>query len=74
MLRKCSAPTMCHVSYVMCHVTLNIFNIYLFLTMWWSYLLEGLLSTGPTPSILHSNSGLKISFTYHFIYSESAVH
>ena len=39
----------CHVSRVMCH---NFFSLFLlfFRTMWWSLSVEGLLSTGPTPS------------------------
>ena len=42
----------CHMSCVTCHVshvTCNIF-FYFFFTKWWSLSVEGLLSTGPTPS------------------------
>ena len=38
----------CHVSCVMCHVLCVICNI--FFTKWLSWLVEALLSTGPTPS------------------------
>ena len=38
----------CHVSHVTCHVLLVTF--FLFLTKLWSLSVEGLLSTGPTPS------------------------
>ena len=47
---------MCHVSHVTCHlshVTL-FYSSFLFRTKWWSLLVEGLLSTGPTPSSLKS--------------------
>ena len=51
------SPVMCHMSRVTCHlsrVTCGIFYIYLyiyiyFLNQFWSLLVEGLLSTGPTP-------------------------
>ena len=36
----------CHVSNVICHFS----HIYFFQTKWWSLSVEGLLSTGPTPS------------------------
>ena len=36
----------CHMSCVMCHFS----NVLFFLTKLWSYLVEGLLPTGPTPS------------------------
>ena len=46
----------CHVSHVTCHVSHVIFFFFLFflffLTKWWSSSVEGLLSTGPTPSSL----------------------
>ena len=59
-------PQTCHVSCFMCHmsrvmtchvsrVTCNFFSFFLLLffrTKWWSLLVEGLLSTGPTPSSL----------------------
>ena len=44
---------MCHVSRVTCHmsrVTCHMSPFFFFLTKWWSLLVEGLLSTGPTPS------------------------
>ena len=44
----------CHVSHVTCHmshVTFFIFFIFFF-KKWWSLLVKGLLSTGPTPSSL----------------------
>ena len=40
---------MCHVPCVMCYVS---FVIYIFFTKWLSWLVEALLSKGPTPSIL----------------------
>ena len=54
----------CNVSHVTCHVSLIlvlfcflfIFFIYFFLTKWWSHLLEGLLSTGLTPSSSFGNT------------------
>ena len=44
----------CHVSHVMCHMS-QFFSF--FFTKWWSLSVEGLLSTGPTPSSLCSSSG-----------------
>ena len=46
---------MCHVSCVTCHVsnvTCIIIIFFIFFTNWWSLSVEGLLSTGPTPSSL----------------------
>ena len=46
-----------HVSRVTCpvsHVTCHVF----FWTKWWSLSVEGLLSTGPTPSTFHTNNQL----------------
>jgi hypothetical protein len=40
----------CHVSHVTCHVSHVIFFPSFFRTKWWSLSVEGLLSTGPTPS------------------------
>ena len=41
----------CHVSHVMCHVShVTFFYFFIFLPRGWSFLVEGLLSTGPTPS------------------------
>ena len=58
-MREGSPPSTCHLPYVTCHVshvtchvshvTCHCRNIYFF-TVWWSYSVEGLLSTGPTPS------------------------
>ena len=39
----------CHVSCVTCHMSHVTFFSFFFLTKWWSFLVEGLLSTGPTP-------------------------
>ena len=39
---------MCHVSHVMCHT-----SYFFFLTKWWTLLVEGLLSMGPTRSSLN---------------------
>ena len=39
---------MSHVSRVTCHMSLFFYSFSL--TKWWSFLVEGLLSTGPTPS------------------------
>ena len=44
---------MCHMSRVTCHVlhvTHKVSNYLIFFTKSWSLLVEGLLSTGPTPS------------------------
>ena len=38
----------CHVSHLMCHISGVLFSF--FFTKWWSYSVEGLLSTKPTPS------------------------
>ena len=46
-----SRVTTCHVSRVTCHIYIYIY-IFFFFTKWWSLLVEGLLSTGPTPSSL----------------------
>ena len=40
----------CHVSHVTCHMSHILFIFFIFWTMWWSLSVEGLLSTGPTPS------------------------
>ena len=41
----------CHVSHVTCHMShVTFFLLLFFWTKWWSLLVEGLLSTGPTPS------------------------
>ena len=64
-LRECSSHTMCHVSPVTCH--LSKYFIFLFYekknlsfrknwTKWWSLSLEGMLSTGPTPSSFNGGS------------------
>ena len=50
----------CHVSHVTCHmprVTCHVSHLFLFffLTKWWSLLVEGLLSTGLTPSSFLTN-------------------
>ena len=42
----------CHVSGVMCLVSDNKKNIYIYWTKWWGLWMEGLLSTRPTPSSL----------------------
>ena len=51
---------MCHVSRVTCHVSHVTCQMALFCffnrTKWWNYSVEGLLSTGPTPSSFHSVS------------------
>ena len=49
----------CHVSHVTCHVShvtchMSLFFFFLFRTKWWSLSVEGLLSTGPTPSLVYS--------------------
>ena len=44
----------CHVSCVLCHMS-HVTCIFFSLTKWWSLLVEGLLSTGPTPSSLTRN-------------------
>ena len=68
LLRECSSHTMCHVSHVMCHLSpvtciLSYVKKYIYLKKifkknnwltWWSQSLEGLLSTGPTPSSFQS--------------------
>ena len=56
-MRECSPPQRCHVSHVTCHVSHvtchgSRFFLLLFWTKWWSLSVEGLLSTGPTPSSL----------------------
>ena len=44
----------CHVSHVMCHTSFYLF-IFIFLrTKWWSLSVEGLLSTGLTPSSFYN--------------------
>ena len=43
----------CHVSRVTCHVSFFLLLFFFFWTKWWSLLVEGLLSTGPTPSSFH---------------------
>ena len=58
---------MCHVSRVTCHmsrVTCHNFFYYLFFfwTKWWSLSVEGLLSTGPTPSSFVKSWGLETWF------------
>ena len=40
---------MCHMSGVTCHVS-HVIIFFFFRTIWWSLSVEGLLSTGPTPS------------------------
>ena len=40
----------CHKSCVMCHMS------HFFLTEWWRFLVEGRLSTGPTPSSFRTNA------------------
>ena len=41
----------CHMSHVTCHVShVTFFLLLFFCTIWWSLSVEGLLSTGPTPS------------------------
>ena len=42
----------CHMSCVTCHVShvIYIHFLFFFRTKWWALLVEGLLSTGPTPS------------------------
>ena len=40
----------CHVSHVTCHMSHFLSFFLFFRTKWWSLSLEGLLSTGPTPS------------------------
>ena len=47
----------CHMSRVICHV-----SQFFFWTKWWSLLVEGLLSTGPTPSSLWDMTFYKLSF------------
>ena len=43
----------CQVSLVRCHVS-DVMFFCLFLTKWWSLLVEGMLSMGPTPSSLQA--------------------
>ena len=45
----CVSYVMCHMSYVTCHVSSFTIIFYLFLKCW-RFLVEGLLSTGPTSS------------------------
>ena len=44
-MRECSPPKTCHVSRVTCHM-----SFFFLRTQWWSLSVEGLWSTGPTPS------------------------
>ena len=50
----------CHVSGVTCHFFSSIF----FWTTWWGYSVEGLLSTGPTPSSLQSDEASRWRVCY----------
>ena len=60
MLRECSSNTMCHVSPVTCHMSRVTCHILFFLLLFYKknmeevvdLVVEGLLSTGPTPSSL----------------------
>ena len=61
----------CHVSRVTCHmsrVTCHFFSLF-FRTKWWSLSVEGLLSTGPTPSssFIHSFIHLLIDSVIPFL-------
>ena len=58
-MRECSPPITCRMSHVTCpmsHVTchMSLFFLLFFWTKWWSLLVEGLVSTGPTPSSLET--------------------
>ena len=57
----------CHMSRVTCHVSL--FFFFLFWIKWWSLSVEGLLSTGPTPSSLYSFSLSLISWLHTWLKS-----
>ena len=59
----------CHLSRVMCHMSHVTSHRYFFLTNWWSLSVEGLLSTGPTPSSLGLYDYLKSYKTYLLKYS-----
>ena len=53
---RCHMPRVtCHMSGVACHLKKIYIVCVIFFIKCWSYLVEGLLTTGPTPSSLHSN-------------------
>ena len=54
----------CHVSRVTCHNFFLFFFSFFFRTKWWSLSVEGLLSTGPTPSSFNSITILPL---FHFL-------
>ena len=57
----------CHMSRVTCHIS-PFFLLLLFWTKWWSLLVEGLLSTGHTPSSLLTYSQGPFGFNPKQIY------
>ena len=64
---------MCHMSCVTCqvsHVKCYFFLSFLssFFTKWWSYLVEGMLSIGPTPSSLNVVCDNKMLIIINIIY------
>ena len=64
------SPVMCHLSPVTCHFFFTLkkikwilfFMLQRILTKWWSYSVEGLLSTGHTPSSFKCNKVLIVFF------------
>ena len=52
----------CHVSHVTCHMSCVTGHVF-FLTMRWSLSVEGLLSTGPTPSSLDKVQNMVLAFS-----------
>ena len=47
---------MCHLSCITCHVSHVTFFLLLFWTKWWSLSVDGLFSTGPSPSSFYCDS------------------
>ena len=75
-MRECSPPQTCHVSHFTClmsHVTCHNFVLLFFWTKWWSLSVEGLLSTGPTPSSFVSSEYWKQNITSKTIKAKSRI-
>ena len=59
----------CHMSLIMCHVSHVMCHIFLFLSKWLIWLVEALLSTGPTPSSFQTFSYYKRTVTEYLLIS-----